>query len=171
MSRFRAQSTVCGSLHDDGKFLSSHRRGWQSHDRERRASSSYLNDEELPVDHGLIHIGKPSLTRLQLMADDKLIPVFDGIAEAMDSDVQLFCFERLTNCSLSIDELEIEVTEAGEFRQTGGDVPRADRTVVCRAMGVPRLHKPARPHPKAVPAVGVSNFENVARHAFTRRGE
>lgn len=59
----------------------------------------YLNGEALPMEGalplGLIEDAQPSVMQFQLKVGDKLLLMSDGIAEAMDTDGQLFGFDRL----------------------------------------------------------------------------
>jgi serine phosphatase RsbU (regulator of sigma subunit) len=59
----------------------------------------YLNGEVLPMEGalplGMIEGAQPSLMRFKLEVGDKLLLMSDGIAEAMDTDGQLFGFHRI----------------------------------------------------------------------------
>jgi sulfur transfer complex TusBCD TusB component (DsrH family) len=59
----------------------------------------YLNGEALPMEGalplGMIEGAQPSLMRFKLEVGDKLLLMSDGIAEAMDTDGQLFGFHRI----------------------------------------------------------------------------
>jgi serine phosphatase RsbU (regulator of sigma subunit) len=59
----------------------------------------YLNGEALSMEGalplGMIEGAQPSLMRFKLEVGDKLLLMSDGIAEAMDTDGQLFGFHRI----------------------------------------------------------------------------
>jgi serine phosphatase RsbU (regulator of sigma subunit) len=59
----------------------------------------YLNGEELPMEGalplGMFEGAESSVLRFELKAGDRLVLMSDGIAEAMDTNGQLFGFERV----------------------------------------------------------------------------
>jgi sulfur transfer complex TusBCD TusB component (DsrH family) len=83
----------------------------------------YLNGEELPMEGalplGMFEGAESSVLRFELKAGDRLVLMSDGIAEAMDTNGQLFGFER-------VHELLRTATTAAEIAGAAQDFGQED---------------------------------------------